>query len=108
MISSIQLIRLNVALLSILLGAYLVYGYLNFSMMVSEMHILIAGIIQLHLMGEAGQELSDMGIWLAGQADEPLVSLMIPLMHATYWLVTLSTIAYSIWRYKRQQAESLA
>jgi len=107
-ISSIQLIRLNVALLSILLGSYLVYGYLNFSMTISEMHILQAGINQLHSMVEQGQELSFMGIWLAGQAKGPLTSLFIPAMHATYWLVTLSTIVYAIWRYKRQQVKSTA
>ncbi|MEP0203198.1 MAG: hypothetical protein ABJ084_02545 [Halioglobus sp.] len=104
-ISSIQLIRLNVALLSILLGSYLVYGYLNFSMTVSEMHILIAGISQLHSMGQSGEELSLMGLWLAEQANGPLVTLMIPAMHGTYWVVTLSTILYAIWRYKRQQSQ---
>ncbi|MEP4485303.1 MAG: hypothetical protein ABJ013_06730 [Halioglobus sp.] len=104
-ISSIQLIRLNVALLSILLGSYLVYGYLNFSMTVSEMHILQAGIAQLHSMAESGQELSFMGLWLAEQANGPLATLMIPAMHGTYWVVTLSTILYAIWRYKRQQSQ---
>ena len=106
-ISSIQIIRLNVAFLSILLGAYLVFGYLNFSMTVSEMHILIAGITQLNSMVEAGQDVSLMGSWLADQMNRPLARLLIPLMYVTYWSVTISTIIYSIWRYRRQQSESL-
>jgi len=103
-IASIQQVRLNMALLAILLSSYLVYGYLNFSMTVSEMHILQAGISQLHSMAENGQELSYMGLWLAEQNSGPLVSIMIPAMHITYWVVTLSTITYAIWRYRRQQA----
>lgn len=106
-ISSIQFIRLNVALLSILLSAYLVFGYLNFRMTMTEMHILTAGMNQIHSMINADQEVSLMGIWLASQLDGPLASLLIPLMHVTYWSVTVSTISYSIWRYRLQQADLL-
>ena len=104
-ISSVPFIRLNLALLAIMLGAYLLYGYSNFSMTVSEMHILQAGMLQLHEMVEAGQEVSHMGVWLAGQAEYPLESYLIPFLYVIYWSVTVSTIAYAIWRYKQQQAD---
>ena len=84
-ISSVQFIRLNLALLSILLSAYFVFGYLNFQMTVGEMHILIAGITQIDAMINTDQDVSSMGLWLTSQLDGPLVRFLIPLMHATYW-----------------------
>ena len=40
-ISSVNIIKLNIALLAILLSSYLVFGYINFSMTMSEMHIFL-------------------------------------------------------------------
>jgi hypothetical protein len=103
-ISSINFIRLNIALIAILLGAYFVFGYINFTMLVAEMHILKAGISQLATMVETGSDVSFMGRWLAGQLETPTTSLLIPAIHLTYWAVTCSTIGYSIWRYIRQES----
>ena len=101
-ISSINIIRLNIALLAILLSSYLVFGYINFSMTMGEMHILGAGMVQIQSMVSEGLDVSHMGRYLAGQLDEPDAFLLIPAMHVSYWGVTISTIAYSIWRYLRQ------
>ena len=101
-ISSISIIKLNIALLAILLSSYLIFGYINFSMTMSEMDILFAGITQIHSMVSAGLDVSHMGRYLAEQLDEPTALLIIPAMHVSYWGVTISTIAYSIWRYLRQ------
>jgi hypothetical protein len=103
-ISSIHFIRLNVALLSIMLGSYFVFGFINFTMLVGEMHILLAGISQLDQMVGAGEDVSFMGKWLSSQLEAPTTPILIPTMHATYWAVTISTIGYAIWRYTRQRA----
>ena len=49
-ISSINVVRLNAALLCILLSSYLLFGYLNFSMTMAEMDILAAGMSQIRSM----------------------------------------------------------
>ena len=103
-ISSINIIRLNIALLAILLGAYFVFGYINFTMLVGEMHILLAGMSQLQTMVDAGGDVSFMGRWLASQLQTATTPILIPAIHLTYWAVTCSTIGYSIWRYMRQRS----
>jgi hypothetical protein len=103
-ISSLRAIRLNGWLLSILLSAYLAYGYTNFRMLIGEMYILVGGIAQLDKMGKAGEELSNMGKFLAAGASDPFVQALIPTMYIIYWLVTLSTMAYAIWQYRRQKS----
>jgi hypothetical protein len=101
-VSSVNGIRLNVALLSILLGSYLVFGYINFSMTVGEMDILLAGMTQIQSMVAGDKDISLMGRYLAEQLKSPLGFAIIPVMHISYWTVTLSTMTYSIWRYLRQ------
>jgi multisubunit Na+/H+ antiporter MnhC subunit len=105
-ISSLRAIRLNGWLLSILLSAYLAYGYINFRMLIGEMYILVGGIAQLDAMGKAGEELSNMGRFLAAGASDPVVQALIPTMYIIYWLVTLSTMAYAIWQYRLQKSAS--
>ena len=104
-ISSVNAIRLNIALLSILLCSYFVFGYINFSMTMNEMEILFAGISQIHSMVTDNQDVSFMGHYLAEQLDSPSAIAIIPAMHISYWVVTISTIMYSIWRYLNQSAE---
>jgi hypothetical protein len=101
-ISSVDMIRLNVALLCILLSSYFVFGYINFSMTMSEMDILGAGMTQLHSMVAEGKDVSLMGRYLADQLDSPTTAAFLPAMHISYWGVTASTISYAIWRYLRQ------
>ncbi len=104
-VSSIKAIRLNVALLCILLSSYFVFGYINFSLTMSEMEILIAGVSQIHSMVADGKDISLMGHYLAEQFESPTAVAIIPAMQVSYWLVTLATVAYSIWRYLRQSPE---
>jgi hypothetical protein len=101
-ISSINMIRLNVALLCILLSAYFVFGYINFSMTMGEMEILGAGMTQIQSMIAEGKDVSLMGRYLAGQLDSPTAGALLPALHISYWGVTASTIGYAIWRYLRQ------
>ncbi len=103
-ISSINFIRLNIALLMILLGAYIVFGYINFTMLVGEMHILLAGMSQLETMVDSGSDVSFMGRWLASQVKTSTTTILIPAIHLSYWAVTCSTVGYAIWRYMRQQS----
>ena len=105
-ISSINFVRLNVALLSILLSSYLVFGYLNFSMTMSEMEILAAGMTQIQSMVAENKNVSLMGQYLASQLDTSTAAALIPAMHITYWSVTISTMIYAIWRYRRQPEEA--
>ncbi len=104
-IASLRAIQLNPPLLTILLGAYLSYGWTNFGMLISEMHILIAGIEQLASMQAAGIELSNMGQYLAMANDDVLKETLIPSMYAIYSVVTVATIGYAIWQYRRQRLE---
>ena len=111
-ISTIDVIKLSWPLLLILLGTYLIFGYINFSMLIAEMEILVSGINQLHAMGNSGIELSFMGQYLASQSETPLSALLIPILRSAYWIVTLGTITYAIWRYaltlkKEEVMESL-
>ena len=105
-ISSIQAIRLNIFLLCILLGTYLVFGYINFGMTVGEMEILLSGIQEIHSMVESEQDVSLMGQYLATHVDSPLGVSIIPILHVSYWAVSLATITYSIWRYVRQESST--
>jgi hypothetical protein len=107
-ISSLKAIRLNLPLLAALLVTYFVYGYANFNMLVGEMHILLAGMSQLEQMIDQGENVSLMGHWLASQLDTPVAQVLIPVMHVTYWGATVSTIAYSIWRYRTQENSNYA
>lgn len=104
-VSSVNAIRLNVALLCILLGSYFVFGYINFFMTIGEMEILLAGISQLHSMVADGKDVSLMGHYLAGGFESPNIVVLIPAMQVSYWVVTLATVMYSIWRYLRQSPE---
>ena len=101
-ISSVNMIRLNVALLCILLSTYFVFGYINFDMTMSEMDILLVGMTQIHSMVAEGKDVSLMGHYLAGELDSPTAGALLPAMHISYWGVTASTIGYAIWRYLRQ------
>jgi hypothetical protein len=105
-ISSIQAIRLSIFLLCILLVTYLVFGYINFGMTVGEMEILLSGIQEIHSMIESGQDVSLMGQYLATHVDSPLGVLIIPILHISYWAVSVATITYSIWRYVRQESST--
>jgi hypothetical protein len=105
-ISSINFVRLNVALLCILLTSYFVFGYINFSMTMSEMEILTAGMIQIQSMVAENKEVSLMGQYLASQLETSTAAIFMPALHVTYWGVTISTIAYAIWRYLRQPEEA--
>jgi hypothetical protein len=104
-IASVNAIRLNIALLSILLSSYFVFGYINFSMTMTEMDILFAGISQIHSMVADNKDVSFMGHYLAEQLESPTAVAIIPVMHVSYWVVTIATIMYSIWRYLRQTRE---
>ena len=101
-ISTVNGIRLNLALLCILLSSYLVFGYINFSMTIAEMEILRAGIIQIQSMVADSADVSLMGRYLAKQLESPAGVAIIPAMYISYWAVTVSTIVYSVWRYLRQ------
>ncbi|MCR9260221.1 MAG: hypothetical protein NXH95_10900 [Pseudomonadaceae bacterium] len=103
LISTINAIKLTWPLLLILLVTYLVFGYVNFTMLVGEMEILVAGITQLHDMGSDNIELSYMGRYLASQAETPIVGVLIPALHLAHWTVTIATSAYAIWRYRITQ-----
>jgi hypothetical protein len=100
-ISSINVIKVNAVLLLILLTAYFVFGYINFSMTMAEMNILLAGIAQIQSMIDSGADVSYMGKIVAAEAAKPSGRFMIPAMHISYWCVTASTMAYAIWRYRR-------
>ena len=102
-ISSLQAIKLNIALLCILLGTYFVFGFVNFYMALGEMEILMSGIQQIHSMVESGQKVSFMGKYLAMHVDSPLGVSLMPVMQVTYWTVSTATIIYSIWRYRSQK-----
>mgnify|MGYP003656865061 FL=1 len=105
-ISSINVVRLNAALLCILLSSYLLFGYLNFSMTMAEMDILAAGMSQIRSMVAENKDVSLMGQYLASQLDTSTTTALVPAMHITYWSVTISTIIYAIWRYRRQSEEA--
>ena len=104
-VSTVKGIRLNLALLCILLSSYLVFGYINFSMTISEMEILRAGITQIQSMLADSADVSLMGHYLVEKIESPSAVAIIPAMYISYWAVTVSTIAYSIWRYLRQSPE---
>jgi hypothetical protein len=104
-VSSIKAIRLNIGLLCILLSSYVVFGYINFSMIINEMEILGRGMIQLRTMVVEGKDVSLMGQYLAKLTEFPMFGATIPAIQASYWAVTVSTVAYSIWRYVRQSPE---
>lgn len=104
-ISSIPAIRLNLALLVLMCSIYLVFGYVNYSMTMSEMDILTQGITQLNDMVKAGEEVSYMGRYLATYAESPFSQALLPLMHASYWVTSVATVSYAIWRYLRRRAE---
>ena len=101
-VSSINVIKINTPLLVILLGSYCGFGYINFSMLIGEMEILIAGMIQIHTMALEGQDISLMGRYLAGLLDSPSALSVVPALQFSYWFVTVSTVSYSIWMYRRQ------
>jgi hypothetical protein len=100
-VSSVPAIRLNLLLLVIMCAIYLVFGYVNYSMTMGEMDILGAGIFQLSEMVKSGEEVSYMGRYLSKYADEPSLNFM--LLHASYWITSCATVAYSIWRYVSQR-----
>ena len=104
-VSSIPAIRLNLALLVLMCAIYIVFGFVNYSMTMSEMHILQQGISQLNDMVKAGDEVSYMGRYLATHAENPLSQALFPLLHASYWVTSLATVSYAIWRYLRRRAE---
>jgi hypothetical protein len=103
LISTIDAIRLTKSLLSILLSTYLIFGYINFTMLVGEMEILVRGITQLKSMADTGADVSFMGHSLVDQLDSPIGTLLLPGLHLIFWTVSLSTITYSVWRYLKQQ-----
>ena len=102
-ISTIEAIKLTWPLLLILLVTYVVFGYVNFAMLVGEMEILVAGISQMNDLGAADIELSLMGKFLASQLATPLATSLIPALHLAHWTVTGGTVAYAIWRYRITQ-----
>ena len=101
-VSTVNGIRLNLALLCILLSSYLVFGYINFSMTIAEMEILRAGIAQIQSMVSDSADVSLMGRYLVGELESPAGVAIIPAMYISYWAVTVSTMVYSVWRYLRQ------
>ena len=105
-VSSIQAIRLSLALLIIMCAIYLVFGYVNYSMTMAEMDILYQGIRQLNDMVKAGESVSYMGAYLATNAEDPLSQSLVPLLHASYWITTLATVSYAIWKYLSRKAEA--
>jgi hypothetical protein len=105
-ISTIDAIRLSKALLIILLGTYLTFGYINFTMLIGEMEILLNGVLQLQAMVSADLEVSLMGQYLAAQASEPVFRFLIPILHMAFWIVTLSTMTYSVWQYIRKKTNN--
>ena len=64
--------------------------------------VLIAGMIQIHTMALEGQDISLMGRFLAGLLDSPSALPVVPALQFLYWFVTVSTVSYSIWMYRRQ------
>ncbi len=105
-ISTIEAIKFTKSLLFILLGTYLIFGYINFTMLIAEMEILASGINQIRSMVDANQDVSYMGHYLASQANAPTTRILIPLLQTAFWIVTVSTISYSIWRYIRSNKNS--
>ena len=104
-ISTVNGIRLNLALLCILLSSYLLFGYINFSMTLVEMEIVLAAITQIQALIAGDSDISLMGRYVAEQLQSPTGVALIPALHISYWIVTLATIMYSIWRYRRQSPE---
>lgn len=74
-------------------------------MIIDEMEILGRGMIQLRTMVVEGKDVSLMGQYLAKLTEFPMFGATIPAIQASYWAVTVSTVAYSIWRYVRQSPE---
>jgi hypothetical protein len=104
-ISALKAIRLNLLLLLILLLMYLAYGYINFQMLIGEMYILRSGMEQLSQMVGSGQDVSLMGRWLASRFGKPFNNALIPGLQLTYWMVTISTMAYAAWCYRAQRLQ---
>jgi hypothetical protein len=53
-----------------------------------------------------GKDISLMGHYLAEQLESPTAVAIIPAMQVSYWVVTVATVVYSIWRYLRQSREA--
>lgn len=104
-ISTVNGIRLNVALLCILLSSYLIFGYINFSMTIIEMKVVLAAITQIQELIAGDSDISLMGHYIAEQLQSTTGGAIIPAMHISYWTVTVATMMYSIWRYRRQSRE---
>jgi len=104
-ISTVNGIRLNVALLCILLSSYLIFGYINFSMTIIEMKVVLAAITQIQELIAGDSDISLMGHYIAEQLQSTTGGAIIPAMHISYWTVTVATMMYSIWRYGRQSRE---
>ena len=105
-ISSIRAITLSKALLCLLLSTYLIFGYINFTMLVGEMEILQLGMEFLRSMRDASLEVSPMGLFLADEIDSPNAAILIPALHIAYWSVSMGTVAYSVWKYIGQEKSS--
>ena len=104
-ISTVNGIRLNVALLCILLSSYLIFGYINFSMTIIEMKVVLAAITQIQELIAGDSDISLMGHYIAEQLQSTTGGAIIPALHISYWTVTVATMMYSIWRYRRQSRE---
>ena len=100
--STLNAIKLSKALLVILLGTYLVFGYINFAMLVAEMEILLNGMRQLASMANEGEAISLMGSVLVQRLDTPTATLLIPALHVAFWTVSLGTVSYTVWQYAKQ------
>ena len=104
-ISTVKGIRLNLALLCVLLSSYLTFGYINFSMTMVEMEVVFAAITQIQELILDDSNVSLMGHYLAEQLQTTTGGAVIPALHISYWIVTVATMMYSIWRYLRQSPE---
>jgi hypothetical protein len=105
-ISSLRAITLSKSLLLLLLSTYLVFGYINFTMLIGEMEILSLGMEFLRSMRDASLEVSPMGLFLADEVDSPRSAILIPALQIAYWSVSMGTVAYSVWKYISQEKSS--
>ena len=105
-ISSLRAITLSKALLCLLLSTYLIFGYINFTMLIGEMEILFIGMEFLRSMRDASHAVSPMGLFLADEIDSSNAAFIIPALHIAYWSVSMGTVAYSVWKYIGQDKGS--
>lgn len=102
-ISSLRAVSLNRPMLAVLLVIYVVFGYVNFYMTIAEMRILESGIELLRSMQASPQGISPMGQALVRFAGKPSAGLLLPVLQASYWTVTVATVTYSLWRCLRRE-----